>query len=320
MLGKATTTWNSPAIYSIDYRHKFFASMMPISNLPRSITLFLLCSPLVVESFWPQEIILPAFLEGKEGCPKTNAVYIYILFASFSHPKIFFKAKQPFGGHYRPHVAPRPCGHCQPCHRFGARWSAQIRSHRRTQGQGCGAAKEWSLGVAGGVEPKSLAQNTFCRGFLIWKMLVIVYINIRINMKKKVGLMKNIIQWHWNPSFKPMSKTPQSDDLLSNFPLGPADPGTTVPTDGRVLRSTGLTLNESSVSGEAMPVEKSIGDQVLSGTVDTWWNFLNRCFFFFFGGGLLYFLFKYVLFCWRFLFFLGGGKPSKPLGVKSHLV
>ena len=54
--------------------------------------------------------------------------------------------------------------------------------------------------------------------------------------------------------------------------LGPKDvvllkSGSTVPTDGRVLKADSFMVNESSVSGEALPVDKGVGQQLLSGTV-----------------------------------------------------
>lgn len=43
--------------------------------------------------------------------------------------------------------------------------------------------------------------------------------------------------------------------------------GSTVPTDGRILKADSFMVNESSVSGEALPVDKGVGQQLLSGTV-----------------------------------------------------
>lgn len=43
--------------------------------------------------------------------------------------------------------------------------------------------------------------------------------------------------------------------------------GSTVPTDGRILKADTFTVNESSVTGEALPVDKSVGEKLLSGTV-----------------------------------------------------
>lgn len=43
--------------------------------------------------------------------------------------------------------------------------------------------------------------------------------------------------------------------------------GSTVPTDGRILKADTFTVNESSVTGEALPVDKSVGERLLSGTV-----------------------------------------------------
>ena len=43
--------------------------------------------------------------------------------------------------------------------------------------------------------------------------------------------------------------------------------GDQVPTDGRVLESSGLAINESLLTGESEPVDKSSGDTVMSGSV-----------------------------------------------------
>ena len=43
--------------------------------------------------------------------------------------------------------------------------------------------------------------------------------------------------------------------------------GSVVPTDGRLLRAEAFMVNESAVTGEALPAEKSVGSQLLSGTV-----------------------------------------------------
>lgn len=45
-------------------------------------------------------------------------------------------------------------------------------------------------------------------------------------------------------------------------------PGELVPVDGRVLEGDS-SLDESSLTGESVPVEKTVGDQVLSGSVNT---------------------------------------------------
>ncbi|CAK9032171.1 Cadmium/zinc-transporting ATPase HMA2 (Cadmium/zinc-transporting ATPase 3) (Protein HEAVY METAL ATPASE 2) [Durusdinium trenchii] len=45
--------------------------------------------------------------------------------------------------------------------------------------------------------------------------------------------------------------------------------GNTVPTDGVLLKAQGFTVNEASVTGEALPVEKFKGEKLLSGTVVT---------------------------------------------------
>ena len=44
-------------------------------------------------------------------------------------------------------------------------------------------------------------------------------------------------------------------------------PGELVPTDGAIVEGQ-TTLNEASISGESMPVEKSIGDEVFAGTIN----------------------------------------------------
>ncbi len=44
-------------------------------------------------------------------------------------------------------------------------------------------------------------------------------------------------------------------------------PGELVPTDGVIIEGQ-TTLNEASISGESMPVEKSIGDEVFAGTIN----------------------------------------------------
>ena len=43
--------------------------------------------------------------------------------------------------------------------------------------------------------------------------------------------------------------------------------GSVVPTDGRLVRAETFMVNESAVTGEALPAEKSVGSTVLSGTV-----------------------------------------------------
>lgn len=54
----------------------------------------------------------------------------------------------------------------------------------------------------------------------------------------------------------------QVDDILL------IRPGELVPVDGRVLEGDS-SLDESSLTGESVPVEKTVGDQVLSGSVNT---------------------------------------------------
>jgi len=45
--------------------------------------------------------------------------------------------------------------------------------------------------------------------------------------------------------------------------------GEVIPVDGKVLKSNGFKVDEASVTGEAMPLEKVVGNSVLSGTVVT---------------------------------------------------
>ncbi|MCB9073159.1 MAG: cation-transporting P-type ATPase [Bdellovibrionaceae bacterium] len=42
--------------------------------------------------------------------------------------------------------------------------------------------------------------------------------------------------------------------------------GQMLPADGKLLETTNLTIDESSVTGESIPVEKAVGDEILSGT------------------------------------------------------
>ena len=55
------------------------------------------------------------------------------------------------------------------------------------------------------------------------------------------------------------AKLIQRNDILKVLP------GATIPTDGRIIHGTS-TCNESLLTGEAMPVEKTIGSQVVGGT------------------------------------------------------
>lgn len=67
----------------------------------------------------------------------------------------------------------------------------------------------------------------------------------------------------------PGAKGPQ---LVPIEEIGPGDivllrQGEMVPIDGEVRKADGLQVDESSVTGEAMPVQKAVGSKVLSGTV-----------------------------------------------------
>lgn len=52
-------------------------------------------------------------------------------------------------------------------------------------------------------------------------------------------------------------------------------PGATIPVDGRVLEGSS-TVDESVVTGEPLPLEKSLGDQVIGGTVNGTGTFVMR--------------------------------------------
>jgi Cd2+/Zn2+-exporting ATPase len=71
--------------------------------------------------------------------------------------------------------------------------------------------------------------------------------------------------------------TIQDDDSTKEVPVSSLRvgqkirilPGEQFPTDGRVITGES-SADESSLTGESLPVEKSTGDQVFSGTINTW--------------------------------------------------
>ena len=44
-------------------------------------------------------------------------------------------------------------------------------------------------------------------------------------------------------------------------------PGTSIPVDGVVIEGS-TSINQSSITGESIPVEKNVGDEVISGTIN----------------------------------------------------
>ena len=50
-------------------------------------------------------------------------------------------------------------------------------------------------------------------------------------------------------------------------------PGETVPVDG-IIKAGQTSVNQAVVTGESLPVDKTAGDEVASGTVNQLWFFL----------------------------------------------
>ena len=62
------------------------------------------------------------------------------------------------------------------------------------------------------------------------------------------------------------------EELVEAKDLRPGDvvrirPGDNIPADGRILRGTS-TVNQASITGESLPVDKSIGDEAFGGTIN----------------------------------------------------
>jgi len=62
------------------------------------------------------------------------------------------------------------------------------------------------------------------------------------------------------------------EELVEAQDLRPGDvvrvrPGDTIPADGRVLRGTS-TVNQASITGESLPVDKAVGDEAFGGTIN----------------------------------------------------
>ena len=88
----------------------------------------------------------------------------------------------------------------------------------------------------------------------------------------------------WGSKVPPGAKTPLRDgDTERDIPLSevkPGDllrvrPGEKIPVDG-TLAEGASTIDESMLTGEAMPVEKTTGDSLTGGTVNTTGSFLLR--------------------------------------------
>ena len=52
-------------------------------------------------------------------------------------------------------------------------------------------------------------------------------------------------------------------------------PGEKVPVDGSILEGK-TSIDESMITGEAMPAEKTVGEQVTGGTINTTGSFLMK--------------------------------------------
>jgi Zn2+/Cd2+-exporting ATPase len=68
------------------------------------------------------------------------------------------------------------------------------------------------------------------------------------------------------------SLSPELEELVEAKDLRPGDvvrvrPGDNIPADGRILRGMS-TVNQASITGESLPVDKSIGDEAFGGTIN----------------------------------------------------
>jgi Cu+-exporting ATPase len=66
----------------------------------------------------------------------------------------------------------------------------------------------------------------------------------------------------------PLAEVKTGDDLRLR-------PGEKIPVDGRIIEGQ-TTVNESMITGEALPVEKSVGDQVIGGTLNNTGSFVMK--------------------------------------------